>query len=503
MKPKEIFAYLLLLNVLLLGLVLLMPSEKVSISKHLEFSFLDLNKLLNKQKQVSKKKEIDELIEQIENQELDLVESQDTILYNLAIEHPDSSKSSLNFFHQALRKLRKKESIHFRVLHIGDSQLEGDRITSFLREKMQSRFGGMGPGIISPLEPTANYRRSVLVRQSKNWHKEAIYGHYSKNKNGAYGLGGASFIYSNYPKIVSYDTLIQMRDSSQISDSSLLDSMKTENFVVDTTLVPVYHKQSFQSAWLKASNAKEKYFQQIQLFYTSKDSVQIHLQTAEPQSFWLAPSQEPKKFQFVLRQASQEIQIQFEGPSFRLFNLSLDGTKGIAVDNFPMRGSSGLGFESVKNRWLGNQLKGMNVKLLILQFGINVVPNPQKSYGFYQRMFSAQLKAIKKAQPQLSILVIGPSDMSRKVLGVYESYPNIPLIRDAMKNAAFENGCAFWDLYENMGGKNAMKSWVERTPPLAAKDYTHFNPKGAEYIGELLFNALLNDYKNYEKINKN
>ena len=72
-----------------------------------------------------------------------------------------------------------------------------------------------------------------------------------------------------------------------------------------------------------------------------------------------------------------------------------------------------------------------------------------------------------------------------------------------MKNAAFENGCAFWDLYENMGGKNAMKSWVERTPPLAAKDYTHFNPKGAEYIGELLFNALLNDYKNYEKINKN
>ena len=114
-------------------------------------------------------------------------------------------------------------------------------------------------------------------------------------------------------------------------------------------------------------------------------------------------------------------------------------------------------------------------------------------------MFSAQLKAIKKAHNDLSILVIGPSDMSRKKMGVYESYPNIPLIRDAMKRAAFENGCAFWDLYENMGGQNAMLSWVKRKPPLAAKDYTHFNPEGARYIGEMLFNALINDFKNYEK----
>ena len=69
------------------------------------------------------------------------------------------------------------------------------------------------------------------------------------------------------------------------------------------------------------------------------------------------------------------------------------------------------------------------------------------------------------------------------------SYVNIPLINDAMREAAFENGCAFWNLYEAMGGKNSMVEWQKNG--LARKDFTHFTSDGAKYVGEMLFESLL------------
>jgi lysophospholipase L1-like esterase len=88
--------------------------------------------------------------------------------------------------------------------------------------------------------------------------------------------------------------------------------------------------------------------------------------------------------------------------------------------------------------------------------------------------------------------------MSTRINGEYASYPNIPLIRNAMRNAAFKTGVAFWDLYEAMGGQNSMVSWVNEKPSLAAKDFTHFNPQGARYVGEMIYEALMKDYLEYK-----
>jgi len=82
--------------------------------------------------------------------------------------------------------------------------------------------------------------------------------------------------------------------------------------------------------------------------------------------------------------------------------------------------------------------------------------------------------------------------------GAYESYPNIEKIRNAQRNAAFKANCAFWDLYEAMGGKNSMPSWVFAKPvPLAGKDFTHFTPEGAKIVSEMLYKALLVEYAKF------
>jgi hypothetical protein len=52
-------------------------------------------------------------------------------------------------------------------------------------------------------------------------------------------------------------------------------------------------------------------------------------------------------------------------------------------------------------------------------------------------------------------------------------------------------------MYEAMGGKNSMPSWVLADPQLAGSDYTHFTPRGARIISEFFYKALIIEYETY------
>jgi lysophospholipase L1-like esterase len=199
----------------------------------------------------------------------------------------------------------------------------------------------------------------------------------------------------------------------------------------------------------------------------------------------------------------KKLTINFESTAgAEFYGVALDCDQGIAVDNVALRGSSGVEFAKMDKEALQVQLKELKVKLIILQFGVNVVPNVLKDYTFYENMVYKQLRFFKSAAPDVDILVVGVSDMSRRQGTGYASYPNVPAIRDAQRHAAFRAGCAFWDLYEAMGGQNSMQSWVNNKPALAGKDYTHFNARGARLVGEMLYNALIKEYDNYKKRNQ-
>ena len=107
----------------------------------------------------------------------------------------------------------------------------------------------------------------------------------------------------------------------------------------------------------------------------------------------------------------------------------------------------------------------------------------------------AQINCIKKIVPDVSILVIGPADMSVKDGDHYSTYPLLEDVRDAIRTAAFQSNCAFFDMYDCMGGKNSMLSWVDQG--IAATDYIHFSPAGARKIAVLLYSALMSDYNTF------
>jgi len=100
--------------------------------------------------------------------------------------------------------------------------------------------------------------------------------------------------------------------------------------------------------------------------------------------------------------------------------------------------------------------------------------------------------------PDACFIVIGPSDMAYKEKDAYISYPNLENIINELKKATHRAGGIYWDLYKAMGGKNSMIAWVNANPPLAAPDFIHFTPQGAQIAANMLYSAIFLEYTNYK-----
>ena len=120
----------------------------------------------------------------------------------------------------------------------------------------------------------------------------------------------------------------------------------------------------------------------------------------------------------------------------------------------------------------------------------------------YGKWFESQMRYLKNLVPDASFIVIGPSDMGTFEDGEYKSYPLLPKVRDELKKATFNQNGVYWDMMEAMGGTGAMEAWVTANPPLAGKDYVHFNLKGAAKVAQMFYNALIEDYNQYEQKNE-
>jgi hypothetical protein len=80
--------------------------------------------------------------------------------------------------------------------------------------------------------------------------------------------------------------------------------------------------------------------------------------------------------------------------------------------------------------------------------------------------------------------------MSRKEGISMETYPLIPVLKTALRKEVLSRGAGYWDLFDVMGGEGSMVDWVNQEPAFAVKDYIHFTPKGASWVGRRLAQEL-------------
>ncbi len=483
MKPGKILIFLLFVFFLLSVLIFAFPKEGIKINNNISLYFTDFKDIFSLKKvhyaDISKISDpLDSTNTTINIDSLALDTNQtysDSLLKNIRkIEYPNNDISILYPFFYALNQLKQSESL-IRIFHYGDSQIEGDRITGFIRYKLQTRFGGNGCGMMQLINATP----SMSVNESVvgDWLKYTLIGKSDlRAKHNRYGamLGFARF-------------------SPAIKDSSGIDTLIYKG--------DIYISPSNQGY------ANTRNFENIKLLYGyNKKDVKLSISANKEvvESKTLNANRDFSITEFNFDKTPKTISLQLKGlDSPDIYGFALDAKKGIAVDNIPLRGSSGYGFAQANFELLKKFYELLNVKLIIMQFGVNAVPENEKTiipdYNYYERGFYNQLKTIKATNKDICVLVIGISDRSRKAGDYYETNPNIDKIRKAQKNAAFRAGCAYWDLFEAMGGENSMPSWVFAKPALANKDFTHFNEKGSRMVAEMFYNALIYDFYQYQK----
>lgn len=431
--------------------------------------------------------------------------------WQLKLHYPENKKSPLLNIFNALQN--KTETGLVRIMHYGDSQIEGDRITGYLRYKLQSKFGGHGPGLI-PAVPLVR-PTSIVVEQSENWNRYTMYGPVDSTVN-----------HTKYGILATYGRFTELiLDKNQLKDG-IIDSLQNElndNFIIEEDSIIQNKKTSefsktekntdstaTEKAWIKFEKSNLTYkttpeFNSIKVLFgnlTKPLTVRAMFQdTIEVKKREYQPGNTLEVFSVTFKNYITELTVEFETKeSPDVYGISLDSKTGVSIDNIAMRGSSGTLFKKIDRELFTQSLKLYKPELLILQYGGNVMPymDTQKKAVTYGRWFKAQLVLLKSILPKTSIIVIGPSDMGKFENGEYKPYELLSNVRDELKKVTLEEGGVYWDLLEAMGGIGSMKAWVESNPPLAGKDYVHFNRKGAVKISQMFYNALIEEYNKYE-----
>jgi lysophospholipase L1-like esterase len=160
-----------------------------------------------------------------------------------------------------------------------------------------------------------------------------------------------------------------------------------------------------------------------------------------------------------------------------------------------MRGSSGTIFHRIDTELLAESYKAMNARLVIMEYGGNLVPSTSSSnIEWTKKLITRQIQAVQKANPDADILFIGPADMARQKDGQWQTYAALNMTIKALREVALDNGAAYWDMHRVMGGNGSMIKWVNKEPALGFTDHIHFTRRGAAYMGDLFCSALRMHY---------
>jgi lysophospholipase L1-like esterase len=366
---------------------------------------------------------------------------------NISAKDLTGNTSQLSSFFNDLKNSKSKQ---VRIAHYGDSGIETDMVSADLREILQSKFGGKCVGFVPVFSEGVNYRQSINFDYSKSWE---MFGVNSKNPDRLpVGISGKVFI-NNEPAFFEYSTKSRYKNSR------------------DFDVVRLFYSNANSSTIYYSLNGKNKEAAKLE----SGSDLKV-LEIKAPKS---------TSIRFEIPQAKQAY----------FYGISLESSNGVYVDNFALRGNTGIALRDIPNEIYKSFNKELDYRLILLQFGLNALSSRTGNYERYEKEMVKVINQIKRAFPDIPIIMIGASDRSVKKGADFVTDPSLEELITTQLNIAKAADVAYWNVFESMGGKNSMPNWVEHNPPLAYRDYIHFNEEGVKKIAEMFSSVLLKEMK--------
>ena len=362
--------------------------------------------------------------------------------------------NALDGFYASLQRTERREpGAVTRILHYGDSPTTADLITSDVRTLLQQRFGDAGHGFCLIAKPWAWYSHNSIDLSGSGWTNDPA--NLGGLKDGYYGLGAVSFRGEQ-----GASAKIRTRGGGHVLlEASYLKQPGGGSFTIDA---------------------------EGQVLGT----VDTHSNIIEPgfTSFKIAPEAQ----RFEIRASSGQV---------RLFGVMFEkAANGIVYHSLGVNGAYVAVLAKIVNEkhW-AEQLRHHRPDLVIINYGTNESVYPAYVDQAYEKEMKQLVHRVRTAVPNASILVMSPMDRGqREPGGEIGTVPVMTRLVALQQRVAADNGCAYFNTFQAMGGPGTMGRWFMAEPRLVSGDFIHPMPAGAKIVGNLLYRAVLDGYNRYK-----
>lgn len=383
-------------------------------------------------------------------------------LYNVLVQTEGADSLGVNIEdyslgHVGLRRFfsalnsRDTMSRPVRVAFLGDSFVEGDILVGDLRSYLQQTFGGRGVGFVPTSSVAAQYRPTIKMKSEK-WKTWSMMTDYTQ----AYTLSGMLF------------------EPEEEGASMKLETSDRYPEIKSAGTFKLYYQKNNGTVMRLAKNGETD-----------------TLETVLPQTDKITCFEQKGEF------SSVDCSFRNVDGGFLALGVAIEDNKGVVVDNYSLRGNSGL----ILNRVDSMQSVALNkvrpYDLIILQYGLNVANDSVLQYGWYGKKMEIAIRHLRRCYPTADVLVLGVSDRGRQFDGKFETMPSVLALLHSQRQMAKRMGVTFWNVFGAMGGENSMVRYVENN--WASKDYTHLSFRGGKELARILYEALMREKKFYDE----
>ncbi len=373
-----------------------------------------------------------------------------------AIEDPGDS--AMCRFYNALEDVeRQKGDAVTRILHYGDSILTSDKLSGIARRFLQHRFGDGGHGFVLLGKPWEWYHHLDVKHGAKgDWRPRPLTS--DPVADGMFGLGGVAFETRSNDARAWAGTVPRGPVGTRVAsfDVSYLAQPRGGSFDL------ILNGQLIKTIDTDAATK-----------HTAHHRVRVS----------------PGPAKLVLRTHGNG--------RMRVFGAVLEsGEPGVVYDSLAINGARASNLNRFDPHHWTSELRHRRANLVVLMFGANEGHNKYLPLDDYRREFTAVLQTIRQGAPESACLIVGPLDQAKRQRDGRLASRQMPhKLSKLQRDVSLNQGCAFFNTLEAMGGQNSMARW--RRTGLGGGDLIHPTPQGARRIGTWLADALIAGYENY------